>query len=273
LFFDNLPGNGFICAHRGARSIAPENTLLALEKAKECGAHCWETDVRMSLDGELLILHDKTLRRTTNVATLTSFHGRAPWQSDHFTTDELRELDAGSWFLQDDPFGTVASGEVRPEERETIKDQKIPLLREILEYTKLNSFPVNLEIKDLKTPPGDVAIVDRIMNMLLETDTMDLVLLSSFRHEYLHRVRALNQTIAIGVLAEKRHPPDLIHYLNKLSATAYHPEAGLCEAELISDLHRAGLRVNTWTVNDMAQAKAMLCAGAGIITDWPQRFT
>ncbi|MBU0960940.1 MAG: glycerophosphodiester phosphodiesterase, partial [Proteobacteria bacterium] len=64
-----------------------------------------------------------------------------------------------------------------------------------------------------------------------------------------------------------------IHYLNKLSATAYHPEAGLCEAELISDLHRAGLRVNTWTVNDMAQAKAMLCAGAGIITDWPQRFT
>lgn len=273
MFFDHLPENGFICAHRGARSVAPENTLLALEKAREHGAHCWETDIRISRDGELIIFHDKTLKRTTNVAACKAFQDRQPWPTDHFTVNELRELDAGSWFLTEDPFGTVASGEVRPEEQETIRSQKIPLLREILEYTKVNRFPVNLEIKDLKTPPGDVAIVETIMDMLRETETMDLVLLSSFRHEYLQRARALDQKIAIGVLAEKKHPPDLIRSLRSLAATAYHPEDTLCTPELITELQQAGFRVNTWTVNNITQGKALLSAGAGVITDWPQRFT
>lgn len=272
MFFHHLPERGLICAHRGARSIAPENTLVAQEKARECGAHCWETDVRMSLDGELIIFHDKGLKRTTNVATHPDFQGRQPWRPDHFPADELRKLDAGSWFLADDPFGTVASGEVLPQEEETIRGQKIPMLREILEYTKTHCFPVNLEIKDLQTPAGDVTIVDRIMDMLRDTETMDLVLISSFRYEYLQRARTLDPKIGIAVLAEKNHPPDLIRYLNRLSATAYHPEAVLCTPELIRDLQQAGFRVNTWTINDVSRAETMFRAGAGVITDWPQRL-
>lgn len=272
MFFDHLPQKGFVCAHRGARSIAPENTFLALKKAKACGAHCWETDVRMSQDGELIIFHDETLGRTTNVASRQVFQNRQPWQADQFTLKELRELDAGSWFLRDDPFDTVANGEVKPEE-ERIKGQKIPLLREILDYTKEHCFPVNLEIKDLKTPPRDVTVVDRIMEMLQETETLDLVLLSSFRHEYLYRARTLCQKIDIGVLAEHEHPANLIPYLNTLSATAYHPEESLCDLNLITRLHQAGFRVNTWTINDRTRAEAMLRAGAGVITDWPQRFS
>jgi len=83
-----------------------------MTEAKECGAHCWETDVRMSKDGELIIFHDDTLKRTTNVATHKAFRNRADRHVVQFTVSELRELDAGFWFLDYDPFGTVASSEV-----------------------------------------------------------------------------------------------------------------------------------------------------------------
>lgn len=273
LFFDNLPKGGFICAHRGARSIAPENTILAMRRAKECGAHCWETDVRLSRDGELVIFHDPTLERTTDIASRKKFRSRKPWKTDHFTAVELKELDAGSWFLTDDPFGTVASGEVTAEERAAIRGQKIPLLKEVLEFNRIHHFPVNLEIKSLDTLPGDVAIVDRVMSMLQQTATTDLVLLSSFRHDYLLRARALHPTIALAVLAERQHPANLCSYLDKLSATAYHPEKALCTPGLITELQQAGFRINSWTVNDIAMAKEMLQAKMGVITDWPQRIT
>ena len=142
-----------------------------------------------------------------------------------------------------------------------------------LEFTRIHRFPVNLEIKDLKTPTGDVTIVDRVMDMLQETETMDHVLLSSFRHEYLHRARALSQKIAIGVLTEKQHPPNLIQYLDDLLAAAYLPKKNICDLDLVNDLRRAGFRVNSWTINDIPRARKMLAAGVGIITDWPQRFT
>jgi len=273
LFFDILPEGGFVCGHRGARSIAPENTILSLQKAKDCGASCWETDIRMSRDEQLIIFHDDTLERTTDVATCEIFRNRLPWNTDQLTAAELQKLDSGSWFLNEDPFGTVTSGEVVPGEQETIRGQKIPLLTEVLEFTRTHRFPVNLEIKDLRTPPGDVTIVDRVMALLRETDTMDLVLISSFRHEYLYRARALSKKIALGVLAEKNHPPDLPNYLGTLSAAAYHPEKDICDLSLVRELLQAGFRVNTWTVNDMARAGELLQAGAGVITDWPQCLT
>lgn len=273
MFFDHLPENGFICGHRGARSIAPENTVLSMEKAKNCGAHCWETDVRTSSDGQLIIFHDENLERTTDIKTNKFFKDREKQQVDQFTAEELQQLDAGSWFLKDDPFGTVASGEVVPEEKEIIKSQKIPLLSEILEFTKKHSFPVNVEIKDLKTPAGDTAIVDKIMEMLRDTETMDLVLLSSFRHEYLHRAKEIDKNIGIGVLTAKKHPSNLNQYLHSMSADAYHPKQSSCDSLLLNNLRQAGFRVNIWTINDMTSAKKMLTAGAGVITDWPQRLT
>ncbi len=273
MFFDYLPGNGFVCAHRGARSIAPENTLLSMEKAKKCGAHCWETDVRTSSDGRLIIFHDETLERTTDIESNKLFKDRLNRRVDQFTAAELQQLDAGSWFLKNDPFATVASGEVVSGEREKINCQKIPLLSEILEFTKKYFFPVNIEIKDLKTPAGDTAIVDRIMDMLKDTETMDFVLLSSFRHEYLRRAKEIDKNIAIGVLSSTKYPSNLNQYLHSMSADAYHPKQSICDFFLLNKLQQDGFRVNIWTINDMASAKEILAAGAGVITDWPQRLT
>ena len=247
--------------------------MLAMHRAKKCGAHCWETDLRLSREGELVIFHDPTLERTTDVASRKKFQSRKPWKIDHFTAAELQELDAGSWFLADDPFGTVASGEVTIQERVAIRVQKIPLLQEVLEFTRTHHFPVNLEIKPLDTPPGDVAIVDRVIAKIHQTGTTDLVLLSSFRHEYLLRARELDPTIALAVLAEEPHPAGLTKHLDTLSAAAYHPDKALCTSKLINELQQAGFRINSWTVNDIAQAKEMLQTGISVITDWPQRLT
>ncbi len=201
------------------------------------------------------------------------FQHRKPWRTDHFTAAELQELDAGSWFLTDDPFGTVASGEVTIQQRVAIRGQKIPLLQEVLEFTRTHYFPVNLEIKPLDTPLGDVAMVDRVMAIIHQTGTTDLVLLFSFRHEYLLQARGLDPTIALAVLAEEPHPVDLTKHLDTLSAAAYHPDKALCTPKLINELQQAGFRINSWIVNDIVQAKEMLQTGMGVITDWPQRLT
>ena len=273
MFFDYLPDNGFVCAHRGARSIAPENTLLSMEKARECGAHCWETDVRTSSDGQLIIFHDETLERTTDIESNGLFKDRLSQRVDQFTTAELQQLDAGSWFLKDDPFATVASGEVVAGEREKINRQKIPLLSEILEFTKKHSFPVNVEIKDLQTPAGNTAIVDSVMDMLKDTETLDLVLLSSFRHEYLRRAKEIDKNIAIGVLTTQKFPSKLSQYLRSMSADAYHPKQSRCDSFQLNKLQQDGFRVNIWAIKDLISAKKLLAAGAGVITDWPQRLT
>ncbi len=273
MFFDHLPAGGFVCGHRGARSIAPENTLLAMTKAKECGADCWETDVRLSRDGEPVIHHDPTLTRTTDIADHPEFKDRAPWPIDLFSTAELRSLDAGSWFADADPFGTIASGEVSPQELAEMHGQKIPLLQEVLNSCRKHQFPVNIEIKDLGTAAGDVHVVDKIINLLKQTKTTDLVLLSSFRYEYLYRARHLDQAVALAMLAEDRHPAGLIKTLSALSPAAYHPDAALCDSDLIRELQEADIRINPWTVNDIEQAQAMLQAGMGVITDRPQRLT
>jgi glycerophosphoryl diester phosphodiesterase len=272
MFFDHLPQQGFICAHRGARSIAPENTLLSLDKAMKCGAHCWETDVQITRDKELIIFHDSNLSRTTNIATHEMFCTRKEDRVEQFTLEELRKLDAGSWFLADDPFGTVAGGEVQNSERDTVSKQQIPLLREVLHFSKEHSFPVNIEIKSLDTPQGDVEIVDRTIEMIKETGTLDLVLLSSFRHEYLHRARALSGDIAIAVLAKNQHPENLIQYLQSFSAAAYHPGDSICDTETILELQKSGFRVNSWTINNRKRAEELHIAGVGIITDWPQNL-
>ena len=101
-----------IAAHRGARSLAPENTLAAARLALAAGARMWEIDVRMSRDGEIVLIHDPNLERTSDAPG--KFPGRSPWLVHDFTLDELKTLDFGSWFSETDPFGQIAAGKISP---------------------------------------------------------------------------------------------------------------------------------------------------------------
>ena len=271
-FFDQFPATGYICAHRGARSIAPENTWLAMEQARRCGADSCEIDVQMAADGELVLCHDATLERTTDIAEHSEFSDRS-WNLADFTAAELATLDAGSWFLQSDPFGTVAAGEVSEELFSEIRNQKIPLLREVLEECRKYSLPLNLEIKDQTGTAADGLIVGKVLNCLKETKTEDMVLVSSFNHNYLRQIKQQNPTLPFAALAKKQHPDNLLIYLRELGVDAYHPKQLITTVAQVRELVAAGIRVSLWTVNDLDQAKDFIAAGATFIyTDWPQRM-
>ena len=271
-FFNQLSTTGSICAHRGARSIAPENTCLAMEQARRCGADLWETDVQMTADGELILFHDATLERTTDAADHPEFTNRS-LNVNEFTAAELETLDAGSWFLATDPFKTVAAGDVAEKLYSEIKGQKIPRLDDVLEYCRNYNFLMNLEIKDQNGTAADDQIVRKILDSLKESQTEDLVLISSFNHNYLRQVKQLNPTIALAALVEEHHPENLLSYLHNLDVDAYHPDQLITDTALVQQLVAAGMRVNLWTVNDSDQAKDYFAAGATFIcTDWPQRL-
>ncbi|MBW2561125.1 MAG: glycerophosphodiester phosphodiesterase, partial [Deltaproteobacteria bacterium] len=129
-----------IIAHRGARSLAPENTLAAARRAREAGADLWETDVTVTKGGELVLLHDESLTRTTDVRD--RFPNREPWHCSAFILREIRLLDAASWFEKADPFGQIAAGVVGKEDLSAYRGERIPTLREALQFTRDTSFPV-----------------------------------------------------------------------------------------------------------------------------------
>ncbi len=104
---DGLPDRPWVIAHRGASAYAPENTVPAFELAAEQGAEFVEIDIQLTSDGEIVVLHDVTLDRTTDVEDVFPDRSRPDpddedqvphWWVDDFTIDELRRLDAGSWF-------------------------------------------------------------------------------------------------------------------------------------------------------------------------------
>ncbi|EGB14609.1 Glycerophosphodiester phosphodiesterase [Pseudodesulfovibrio mercurii] len=271
MFFDHLPKSGYVCAHRGVRSLAPENTMLAAELALVLGADFWEMDVQRTSDGELVVFHDDDLGRTTDVSARPEFCERAPWPVHAFTLEELRSLDAGTWFAAQDPYGTIARGEVREADLGRMRGQRIPTLEETLAFIRRNDFPMNLEIKDLIHAPGDLSIVSQVLRKVREARAEDLVLISSFNHDYLAEMRRLAPEIPVAALVEERHPEDIEGYLRDLGAVGYHPDEAILDEDTVRRLAEAGIRVSPYTVNHMDRALSLLDAGCfAIITDYPQ---
>ena len=255
-------------AHRGASSLAPENTLTAARKALDLGADMWELDVQMTADGEPVVLHDKTLKRTSNVEAI--FPGRRPWRVHEFNLDEIRQLDFGSWFETKDPFGQVAAGVVADADLASYVGEQIPTLEEALQFTLEQGWRVNLEIKDLTAIPGDDLVVKKVISLVEGLGMLSLVHISSFNQNYLAQIRDSHADITTGVLVSKRCPrPDTL--LRQLGSQTYHPRTTAIRAAEIALLNSQGFRVYVWNVNDEQTMKSMIQAGAdGIFTDYPQ---
>ncbi len=257
-----------IIAHRGARSIAPENTLLAAQKAFEIGADLWELDVAMTSDGEIVVIHDDTLERTSNAKLV--FPDRGPWKIETFTLAELRQLDFGSWYIQTDPFKQIASGTVSEENFHTFINLPIPTLLEALTFTKANRWRVNVEIKDLTGKPGDGIIVEKVVALIDELGMQESVIISSFNHSYIQRAKTADSKIMTAALVEKPDP-DPVALLQRLNAQAYNPGNNALDYDQIQQVTAAGGKVFVWTVNDETTMRRLIQAGvSGIFTDFPQ---
>jgi glycerophosphoryl diester phosphodiesterase len=269
-FFKNFGDRFLTIAHRGASSLAPENTLSAAQKALQVGADMWELDVQMSADGKLIILHDETLSRTSNVKDLPKYGTRWPWNPHQFTLAELKELDAGSWYVAADPFGQIHKGAVSQEDALRYREEKILSLAEALNFTKRNDYRVNVEIKDLSDSPGNETIVGKLADCVVKRGMVEQVLVSSFNHEYLMKLKIENPAISTAALVRKA-PPNPVDTLKRLNADALHVSRKIVTPEIIKQVCDAGYFVNVFTVNDEKTRHQLKTAGAsGIITDFPQ---
>ncbi len=259
-------------AHRGARSLAPENTLAAAASAVAAGAEMWELDVQLSADRHLVVIHDDTLERTSNVAMRPEFAGRRPWAVESFTLAELKSLDCGSWFAGTDPFGTVAGGEAASAGPQAFEGVSMPTLAEALFFSWKSGLAVNVEIKDLKGRADEAWLAGLVLRETAATGMMDRVLFSSFNPGYLKALKAIDRNAATALLSEF-HLPDPLTVLKALEASAYHPRRDVLTPDEAVVLLEAGYWVNVWTVNDPAEMLLWAKPGvSGLITDYPQRL-
>ena len=260
-----------VIAHRGARSLAPENTLLAAELGFGLGAHGWELDIRLTADGVPVVIHDAFLRRTSDVEEY--YPEDYPWETDCYDYEAMRGLDFGSWFQETDPFGQVEAGEVSPGRLKAYRGCAIPTLDQALELTCRADRLVNLELKDLTGRVGDTSVAEKTVEAVARAKAKDRVLISSFNRDYLDRVKTLDPDLLLGLLHDQ-YEPDPLTLFRQTPADFFHPGAGNLTPDQFREFGRAGVPVLVWTVNDPAQAKEFLAVGAaGIITDFPQLFT
>jgi len=258
----------FNIAHRGARSLAPENTMPAFRKALEVGAHGIESDVRVSADGRLILHHDSTFERTTNVKVV--FPQRSADLVHTFEWSEIAGLDAGSWFGERDPFSTIAGGRVSPSEVQAFCGSAVPLLGEMLLFVRDHELFFNIEIKPLPAAMAGFDVAAKVVECVemagLDTGRFSI---SSFHHPYLRRVKDMRGDIEVNALIGENlaRPQDWDAY----EFAVYNANVDLIDLLQLQQAWRHGCRVNLYTVNRLAQMHHYLELGVEkIITDYPQ---
>lgn len=259
-----------IIGHRGARSLAPENTLASARKALSVKADLWELDVAVTADRELIIMHDDTLDRTCNVEQV--FPEREPWHVWDFTLAEIKTLDCGSWFNDKDPFDQIKEGKVSEADQQSYVGEQAPTLLEALKFTKDNNFKVNVELKNQPTSELDEIIVSKAVSLIedLEMDKESQVVISSFNHDYLKTVNSINPNIPTQAITKKMIK-NLKSYLDELGTDTINPKYTVWSYKRMAELEQTGINFNVWTVNDELIMKALINSGvSGIITDFPQ---
>jgi glycerophosphoryl diester phosphodiesterase len=254
LYFN--PDKFLVIAHRGGRSLGPESTLYTYRNAVKLGVDVLEMDVRSTRDGQLIILHDRTVARTTN----------ATGSVENYTLVELKELDAAHRWSPD-------NGRTFPLRN---KGVKIPTLAEVL-----GEFPetkMNLEIKDSRS-----STIQSLCRLIRDHQMTKKVMVASFDADSLKEFRLLCPQVATSAGASEAM---LFYGLQKVYLEAvYSPDAQALQIpETYGDLrvvnrrfiaaaHARNMRVQVWTVNDVKAMKRLLNLGVdGIMTDYPQRL-
>lgn len=255
-------------AHRGARSLAPENTMSAFIKAWEVGAHGVETDVSVCSDGNLVLLHDDTLTRTSDVAQI--FPARKKHSVSTFRFPELQMLDAGSWFVDSDPFGTLKGGSVTKEEGQALRGCRIPLLEELLAFVKEKSWFINIEIKPLPTEARSFPVVENVLSVT-EKSKLDPhhFSISSFYHPFLKTVKKLCPEIEVNALIGGNAIKS--QQWHNYEFEIYNANVRKTDSQQIARAQQHGCSVNLYTVNELGEMRYYLSLGVErIITDYPQ---
>jgi glycerophosphoryl diester phosphodiesterase len=229
-----------VIGHRGAAGEAPENTLASFQLAMEQGADGVELDVHLTKDGEIVVCHDATLDRTTNGSGAIYVH----------TYEDIRSYDAGAWFA------------------ERFAGERVPLLGEVFDLVPNNKL-INVEIKHSYSGQME----ERLLQFLRQRDRLKQVVISSFNHKCILRIKQLEPDAKVGLL----YAADLVNhadYARQLGVDIYslHPYYQLLGKADVEGALAAEMNVYPYTVNAIADLRQMIQYGvSGIITDFPAR--
>ncbi|TDF92354.1 glycerophosphodiester phosphodiesterase [Paenibacillus piri] len=228
-------------AHRGAKGMAPENTLAAFRLGLEQGCEGIELDIHLSADGELIVCHDATIDRTT--------HGKGAIRE--LTLSEIKSYDAGYWF------------------GEQFRGETVPTLGEVFDLVPA-SIMINVEVKD----HVDEQIERKLVDFLRERGRLDNVVISSFDHKCVRRIKLLEPNSKIGLLyAFNLVEPAAYACSFDVEVYSLHPHFKLVDSELVIKAGHHGIAVYPWTVNEERELLDVTALGvSGIITDFPGRL-
>jgi glycerophosphoryl diester phosphodiesterase len=246
-YHGNLPTKPALIAHRGASMLAPENTLASAELASAYQAFGFETDLRISWDGEPFLMHDSTLERTTNIAEV--YPERAADLASSFTLDELSALNAGLWFIQKDPFKTISEGLVSQTQLSINQGQQIPTLSEALLLVGREDMVI---LFDIRYPPEDHPYYDAFFSIVLKLCresglNSDIWLLLDDDQRPIVLEEAPQMTRVIGVSSTDL--PDAQTLLD-LDYEIVNVDVGIRQQD-IHDYRNQGLGVNVYTVDEI----------------------
>jgi glycerophosphoryl diester phosphodiesterase len=221
-----------ISAHRGADNVAPENTIPALEQAIELGADYVEIDVRLTADGEVVLMHDASTARTTDGDLLVA----------DSTYEELQQLDAGSWFSEE-YTGT-----------------RIPTLQEAINVCKGNVL-MNIEIKSVDNS-GELE--EKVAALIADNNMEEQCVVTSFKQKSLIRIKKYDENILTGYIYG-------FGYSNRMNYEAMDVlsiDYRYVTREVVTGAHKKGIAVYVWTVNSRRDMRRMKAIGVdNIITD------
>lgn len=231
-----------VWAHRGFSSIYPENTMLAFEKAVESGCDGVEMDVHLSRDGEVVVIHDESLVRTTGIDRLVS----------DFDLSELKEIRASK--TQGDRFKAT-----------------LPSFRDFCGFIKESGTRANIELKTgIIYYPN---IEEKVVRIVEEYGIEDRIIFSSFNWLSLALCQRYLPSVPCGLLFDKTSAVKHLSYLAKESnMELLHPDFTLIDKEMINESRELSIKINAWTVNEEKDILLMKEKGInGVITNDPKK--
>ncbi|WP_377639736.1 glycerophosphodiester phosphodiesterase [Oryzobacter terrae] len=245
------PPDVAVIGHRGSGNMAPENTLASVRLALKQGADYVENDIMRTKDGQLVVTHDLSLARTTNVEQV--FPERTTYQVADYTLAEIKRLDAGSW------FGSEYAG------------QRILTLREWVEAVG-SSAGMLLEAKDPWAFPGIETDIDKELRSIptfVQALRKGRVIMQAGDEAWLRSFHQLAPDVPVALLYYTR-PTDEQLVAASTWLDAVNPALGNIDEAIVDRTHELGLKTYVWTVNFGGDMNRGIDWGVdGIITDYP----
>jgi len=218
--------NTIVVAHRGFSSEFPENTILSFQKAIEVKADGIELDLRETKDGEIIVMHDEKLDRTTDGTGFVEL----------FTYEEIRKLDAGKW-------------------KGNFKNVKVPSLKEVFEKIG-NKITYFIEIKKAK--------VSEVIKIINDYKMKENVIICSFHIDYLLETKKLSPEIPVALITSSF--PENLSYLIKNGINMVNILHTEMDNKRFIQLTKRGILTHVWTVDKKEEMKKYLNMGIPVIT-------